>query len=150
MALTNAWRYNVGTRDHEDPTVGQSPAFRSRFATLGNLIQWFSASLPPPSSIIIAPGIIQPSNARQVLLTINLTALAQITLHRTFAPTHAPSNKRCIEGALHAVRALDGVSDPGPVSPICVVLIPSSSSGNACPDDRVIDDLDRLVPRTPR
>jgi hypothetical protein len=105
-----------------DPTVGQSPAFRSRFATLGNLIQWFSASLPPPSSIIIAPGIIQPSNARQVLLTINLTALAQITLHRTFAPTHAPSNKRCIEGALHAVRALDGVSDPGPVSPICVMI----------------------------
>ncbi|KAF9218566.1 hypothetical protein BS17DRAFT_525067 [Gyrodon lividus] len=105
-----------------DRAISQSPAFWSRFATLDNLIQWFSASLPPPSSIIIASGIIQPPNARQTLLTINLTALAQITLHRTLAQTHAPSDRRCIEGALRAAHTLDGVSDPGLVSPVCAII----------------------------
>ncbi|KIJ64869.1 hypothetical protein HYDPIDRAFT_28223 [Hydnomerulius pinastri MD-312] len=89
--------------------------------TTHNLIQRFCASLPHSSSISIPPGTLQP-NSRQAILTIALAALAQITLHRPLAPTHEPSNNRCVEAALLAVSALDGLSDPGFMNPLCAAI----------------------------
>ncbi|KAF9232523.1 hypothetical protein BU15DRAFT_81150 [Melanogaster broomeanus] len=102
-----------------DRAVSRSAAFQSRFTALDILIRRFSASISPPS---ISPGTQQPSTLRQTLLTINLTALAQITLHRSLASTHAPSDRRCIEAALRAAHALDDIGDPGLVSPVCAII----------------------------
>ncbi|KAI6126511.1 hypothetical protein F5141DRAFT_341871 [Pisolithus sp. B1] len=104
-----------------DPPISQSADFRNRFTTLDNLIQNFFNSLPHPATLSRSPGTGGTYTSRQMLLIVNLAALAQITLHRPFALAHAPSNRRCVDGAIRAVQALNGLEDPKIMNPICVV-----------------------------
>lgn len=56
-----------------------------------------------------------------MLLIVNLTALAQITLHRPFVLPYASFSRSCVESAIRAVQALNGLEDPKIMNPICVV-----------------------------
>ncbi|KAI6100933.1 hypothetical protein EDD16DRAFT_431087 [Pisolithus croceorrhizus] len=106
---------------HRYPPISQSADFRSRFTTLDNLIQKFFSGLPHPATLSRSPGTGGAYASRQMLLIVNLAALAQITLHRPFASLHAPSNRRCVDSAIRAVQALNGLEDPKIMNPICVV-----------------------------
>ncbi|KAI6141897.1 hypothetical protein BKA82DRAFT_1002991 [Pisolithus tinctorius] len=105
---------------HRDPSISQSNDFRSRFATLDNLIQNFFNSVLHLATSFRSSGSGGTYNSRQILLTVNLAALAQITLHRPFASSHTPSNRRCVDSAIRAVHALNGLNDLKIMNPICV------------------------------
>ncbi|KAI6161823.1 hypothetical protein EDD17DRAFT_1896751 [Pisolithus thermaeus] len=97
-----------------------SADFRSRFSRLDNLIQNFFNSLPHPATLSRSFGTGDGYISRQMLLVVNLIAYAQITLHRPFALSHAPSNRICVDSAIRAVQALNGLEDQKIVNPICV------------------------------
>ncbi|KAH7883128.1 hypothetical protein F5I97DRAFT_1930709 [Phlebopus sp. FC_14] len=99
----------------QEPSIGLPPDMHNRLTMLDRLIHQFSASLQAPSI-----SSTESYDARQVLLTITLSALAHITLHRPFAPSHSPSNKRCIDSVFRVVHALDGVDVQEIINPICV------------------------------
>ncbi|KAI6163462.1 hypothetical protein EDD17DRAFT_1507185 [Pisolithus thermaeus] len=61
-------------------------------------------------------------SSRQMLLIVNLTTLAQITLHRSFVLPYASFSRRCVESAIRAVQALNGLEDPRIMNPICMYL----------------------------
>lgn len=105
---------------HRDPSISQSNDFRSRFTTLDNLIQNFFNSVLHLATSFRSSGSGGTYNSRQILLTVNLAALAQITLHCLFASSHAPSNRRCVDSAIRAVHALNGLNDLKIMNPICV------------------------------
>ncbi|KAI5984046.1 hypothetical protein EDD15DRAFT_1810245 [Pisolithus albus] len=113
--------HSITAAYHKDPSISQSADFRSRFTTLDNFIHKFLNSLPHPATLSRSSGTGSPYTSRQMVLVINLAALAQISLHRPFALVHAPSNRRCVDSAIRAVEALNGLEDPRVMNPICVV-----------------------------
>lgn len=113
--------HSITAAYHRDPPISQSADFRSRFTTLDNFIHRFLNSLPHPATLSRSSGTGSPYTSRQMVLVINLAALAQISLHRPFALVHAPSNRRCVDSAIRAVEALNGLEDPRVMNPICVV-----------------------------
>ncbi|KIK11504.1 hypothetical protein PISMIDRAFT_19467 [Pisolithus microcarpus 441] len=116
------WKaHSVAAAYYRDPSISQSAGFRSRFTTLDNLIQNFFSSLPHPATLSRSPGTGGAYTSQQMLLVVNLAALAQITLHCPFALLHVPSNKVCVETAIRAVQALNGMENPKIMNPICVM-----------------------------
>ncbi|KAI6011982.1 hypothetical protein PISMIDRAFT_655539 [Pisolithus microcarpus 441] len=104
-----------------DSSISRSAGFCSRFTTLDNLIQNFFISLPHPATLPRSPGTGGAYTSQQILLVVNLAALARITLHCPFALLHVPSNRVCVETAIRAVQALNGMEAPKIMNPICVV-----------------------------
>ncbi|KAI6130573.1 hypothetical protein EV401DRAFT_586280 [Pisolithus croceorrhizus] len=96
---------------HSDPSICWSADFRNRFATLDNLIRSFFDSLLHPTALSGFSGTGGVCTSRQTLLTVNLAASALITRHRPFALSRAPSNRICVDSAIVAVLALNGLED---------------------------------------
>jgi len=84
-------------------------------------LQNFFAGLPHSTTLAVSPGIGNLPSVRQLLLTINLVALAQITLHRPFMSSNATSHRRCVDSAMRAVQSLNGLYDLAVVNPMCIV-----------------------------
>ncbi|KAI6039933.1 hypothetical protein EDC04DRAFT_1589553 [Pisolithus marmoratus] len=112
--------HSVAAAYHRDQSISQSTDFHSRFTTLDNLIQNFFSSLPRPAILRRSSGSGGAYSSQQILLTVSLAALARITLHRPFALSYAPSNRKCVESAIRAVQALNGLGDLKIMNPICV------------------------------
>ncbi|KAI5990309.1 hypothetical protein F5J12DRAFT_897748 [Pisolithus orientalis] len=112
--------FSSGRHTRLQPPTIESNDFRSRFTTLDNLIQNFFNSVLHLATSFRSSGSGGTYNSRQILLTVNLAALAQITLHCLFASSHAPSNRRCVDSAIRAVHALNGLNDLKIMNPICV------------------------------
>ncbi|KIK11417.1 hypothetical protein PISMIDRAFT_690365, partial [Pisolithus microcarpus 441] len=113
--------HSVAAAYYRDPSISQSAGFCSRFTTLNNLIQNFFSSLPHPATLPRSPGTGGAYTSQQMLLVVNLVALAQITLHCPFALLHVPSNRVCVETAIRAVQALNGMENQKIMDPICVM-----------------------------
>ncbi|KIK22505.1 hypothetical protein PISMIDRAFT_680076 [Pisolithus microcarpus 441] len=113
--------HSIAAAYYRDSSISQSAGFCSRLTTLDNLIQNFFSSLPYPATLSRSPGTGGAYTSQQMLLVVNLTALAQITLHCPFALMHVPSNRVCVESAIRAVQALNGMEDQKIMNPICVM-----------------------------
>lgn len=105
---------------HSDPSISHSASFCSRFTTLDNPIQNFFNSLPHPATSSRSPRTGGAYASQQMFLVVNLAALSQITLRCPLALLHVPSNKVCVETAVRAVRALNGIENPKIMNPIRV------------------------------
>ncbi|KAI6161821.1 hypothetical protein EDD17DRAFT_647418 [Pisolithus thermaeus] len=103
--------HSVAVAYHRDPSICWSADFRNRFATLDNLIRSFFDSLLHPTALSGFSGTGGVCTSRQTLLTVNLAASALITRHRPFALSRAPSNRICVDSAIVAVLALNGLED---------------------------------------
>lgn len=106
-----------------DPQISQTPDFRNRLNSLDHLLQNFFAGLPHPATIPVSPGAGNLHSLRQLLLTINLVALAQITLHRPFMSSHATSHKRCVDSAVRAVQSLNVLCEFAIANPMCMASL---------------------------
>ncbi|KAI5984039.1 hypothetical protein EDD15DRAFT_2375597 [Pisolithus albus] len=104
----------------EYPSISHSASFCSRFTTLDNPIQNFFNSLPHPATSSRSPRTGGAYASQQMFLVVNLAALSQITLRCPLALLHVPSNKVCVETAVRAVRALNGIENPKIMNPIRV------------------------------
>ncbi|KAI5985745.1 hypothetical protein EDD15DRAFT_2373844 [Pisolithus albus] len=121
-ASTFLWQaHSVAAAYYRDPSVSQSTGFCSQFTTLNNMIRNFLSGLPNPATLPGSPGTEGAYTSQRMLLVVNLAALAQITLHCPLALSHAPSNSVCVETAIRAVQALNGMEDPKIMNPICVI-----------------------------
>ena len=119
----NSRRHILTVYHPADPQISQTPDFRNRLNSLDHLLQNFFAGLPHPATIPVSPGAGNLHSLRQLLLTINLVALAQITLHRPFMSSHATSHKRCVDSAVRAVQSLNGLSEFAIANPMCMVSV---------------------------
>ncbi|KAL4072323.1 hypothetical protein J3A83DRAFT_4372371 [Scleroderma citrinum] len=102
-----------------DPSISQTADFRNRFCSLDSTTQNVFAGLPHPATLSTSAGTGNQYSVRQLLLTVNLIALAQITLHRPFVSSSASSHRRCIDSALRAAQGLNGLGDLVIVNPVC-------------------------------
>lgn len=107
--------------EEPDPSVYQSPDFCNRFASLDLTIQHFFASLPHLRSLATASKTQSTIQAQQLLVVVNLTALAQITLHRPFSSSYPQSNKKCVDYAIQAVQDSEGVEYLEVMNPVYIV-----------------------------
>ncbi|KIK11479.1 hypothetical protein PISMIDRAFT_690333 [Pisolithus microcarpus 441] len=113
--------HSIAAAYYRDSSISQSDDFLSRFTTLDNFIQNFLNSLPHPATLSRSPGTGGAYTSQQMLLVVNLAALAQITLHCPFALFHVPSNRVCVETAIRAVQALNEMENPKIMNPICAM-----------------------------
>ncbi|KIK22493.1 hypothetical protein PISMIDRAFT_651638 [Pisolithus microcarpus 441] len=142
--------HSVAAAYYRDSSISQSAGFCSRFTTLDNLIQNFFISLPHPATLPRSPGTGGAYTSQQMLLVVNLTALAQITLHCPFALLHAPSNRVCVETAIRAAQALNGIENPKITNPICIVSRDVAIGDRRSDDRSHIDVLGSFLLHTSR
>lgn len=110
---------SVAAAYYRDSSISQSADFLSRFTTLDNFIQNFFNYLA--ATLLTPSGTGGAYTSEQILLVMNLAALAQITLHCPLALSHAPSNRLCVETAIRALQALNGIENAKITNPICVM-----------------------------